>query len=424
MLAGWNNTLLQRNATFRNYLAASTISLIGSCIFDIAMPLYVLGRTNSVMALSMVAVCLQLPHFLMAPLTGFSADNFSKRGVMVFSDVGQVICMIYLLAYDLTAKTPIWPVLVVVFVAKSLMLMFETVSTFQLIPALVTPEDLPEANTWFLSFHRVIQIIGPFLAGFLLTLLGVRSCIIANTLSFAATLYFTYRMRDLDRIVDGHRNPALLPKPTPANIMRSFTESLRYVWNAPMFRPFIFFMFLWNLSSLTLNSPTLTYYFTKTHQYSASQYGSMISLFGVFGIVGFVASGAIYRAHSFRATFAGACFLQALLGMLAVFAAPFPMAMGILYATSRLAGSVLSMGTFYIRQTKIPKHQIGGVNACLRMFFMSAAPISALWQGVVIEHFGVMTSMVLGSICLWGAYHFSRDVGTEYALAEAEERAA
>ena len=72
------------------------------------------------------------------------------------------------------------------------------------------------------------------------------------------------------------------------------------------------------------------------------------------------------------------------------------------------------MGTFILRQTQIPKSQIGGVNACIRMFFMSAAPISALFQAFLIDHFGVGVSLVLGAACLWGALWYARTVGSVY----------
>src|SRR5262245_14592279 len=95
-------SLLGRNPTFRNFVFASTISLLGSYIFDIAMPLYVLTRTHSAFDVSMVAFCLHLPHFLMAPLTGYLADNFDKRRIMWYSDIGQVVCLSFLLVYEMT----------------------------------------------------------------------------------------------------------------------------------------------------------------------------------------------------------------------------------------------------------------------------------------------------------------------------------
>ena len=129
--------LLRRNAIFRRFLLASTISLLGSSIFDIAMPLYVLERTHSAFLLALVNVALYLPYVILAPLTGYSVDHFDKRRIMIGSDLAQVVALIFLLIYQMTSAANVWPILLTVFVAKSMMMLFETVSSFQLVPALV-----------------------------------------------------------------------------------------------------------------------------------------------------------------------------------------------------------------------------------------------------------------------------------------------
>ena len=93
--------LLKRNPVFRGFITASTISMLGTSIFDLSMPLYVWGRTQSAMALSLTNVALVLPYFLMAPFTGYWADHFDKRRVMLVTDIGQVLFLLFLFCYDL-----------------------------------------------------------------------------------------------------------------------------------------------------------------------------------------------------------------------------------------------------------------------------------------------------------------------------------
>lgn len=410
---------LKEHPVFRDFLVASTVSLTGTSIFDIAIPIYVLQRTGSAMALSLVAVSLHLPHFLMAPLTGFLADNFAKRRIMLFSDLGQVVCMLFLLAYEMMGFEPIWPLLLCVFFAKSMMLTFETVATFQLIPGLVPPNQLAAANTWFLCLHRLIQIAGPSLGGLLMGVFGVRICIVVNILSFGATLFYTYRMKNLDALLDQAFGTSYAQKGrgkriTFGNMMESFIDSLRFVWASALFKPFISLMFLWNLSPLTLNSPTMTYYFTATHHYSPEQYGMIVSSFGILGIIGFLLSSAVYRKLDFARAFVLSSLVQAIFCSVAVLFFNFPIVLAFFYAISRTGSSVLSIGTFFLRQTKVPIEKAGGVNACLRMFFMSAAPVSALLQGLMLEHLGVASALFFGALCLWGTHLFSKEVANAY----------
>lgn len=399
-------SLLGRNPLFRNFLAATTISLLGTNIFDIAIPLYVLDRTHSALAVSAVAFCLHLPYFLMAPLTGHLADNFNKKKVMLYTDIGQVLCLSFLLLYESTASHEMWPILLAVFVAKSLMNLFETVTTFQLIPEMVKPEDLSAANSWFLSAHRLIQVLGPLAGGMILGLLGVKAAILINIVSFGATLFFTLRLKNMAEVKRLSWAEAI----SPTVIYANFQDSLKYVWGSSLFRPFIILMFCWNFSSLLPNSPTLLYYFTEIKKFTAWRYGLVASFLGVLGIVGYLRAAQLFRRFDFYRTFVGSCLWQAIIASAALLFMDFPIALTVVFGLSRIGSSLVTMGTFLIRQTQIPSHRAGGVNACLRMFFMSAAPLSALMQAFLIHHYGVEASLILGALFLWATAWFSKSV--------------
>lgn len=405
---------LKKNPVFTNFLLASSVSLTGNSIFEIAMPLYVLQKTGSVVQLSLVSVALHLPHFVTAPLTGFLADHYNKRRLLIGCDIGQIIMLVLTLAYHYSGVETIWPLLVLILLNRSLQNLFETVANFQLIPGFVAPGDLANANTWFLSFHRLIQIVGPFLGGILMGVFGSSACILVNILSFSATLAFTYRMLDLDEKMSGEAQRAGRPALTVTNLFVNFRGNLSYIYQSPIFRPFVSLMFLWNLSSLTLSSPSLTYYFNGRHSFSPAEYGFAVASFGVFGILGFLLSDRLYRVYPFATAFYGSCFIQAILGTIAVVVCPFPILMAVFYSLSRVGSSVLSMGTFILRQTQVPREMAGGVNAALRMFFMSAAPLSAILQGFIMDHFGVETSLAMGAACLWGAVWYASELATHY----------
>lgn len=405
---------MARNGIFRNFLAASSISLLGNNIFDIAIPLYIVQKTPDPMMLSFANIALTLPFFLMAPLTGFTVDNFNKRRVMLASDLGQVFCLLFLLIYDYYGKSQFWPVLLVIFAAKTLMITFETVATFQLIPALVSDEDLNEANSWFLSSQRFIQIFGPLLAGLLMSTSGIHACVIANMVSFFATLFFVLKMKNLNEIIMGYGIESTKKQMTVGGVIDSFIESVKYVWNSPLFRPFILMMFVWNLSSLIPNTPSIVYYFTIEKKLTSSQYGTVASVFGLVGILGFLVSGKLYQKHFFYRPFVFGGVFFALTGMLSIVFFNQPYILAAIFSLSRIGSSIVTMGTFLLRQTNIPKSKMGGINAALRMFFMSSAPLSALLQGFLIKHFSVQVSFVVGSVFLWLTVWYSIKVAQAY----------
>jgi MFS family permease len=407
-------SLMARNGIFRNFLAASSISLLGNNIFDIAIPLYIVQRTPDPMMLSFANIALTLPFFLMAPLTGFTVDNFNKRRVMLASDLGQVFCLLFLLIYDYYGKNQFWPVLLLIFAAKTLMITFETVATFQLIPALVSDDDLNEANSWFLSSQRFIQIFGPLLAGLLMSTSGIHACVVANMISFVATLFFVLKMKNLNEIIVGEGIGSTNKQMTIGGVIDSFIDSVKYIWNSNLFRPFILMMFVWNLSSLIPNTPSIVYYFTVEKRLSSSEYGTVASLFGLVGILGFLVSGKLYQKHFFYKPFVIGGIFFALTGMLSIVFFNKPYVLAAIFSLSRIGSSVVTMGTFLLRQTNIPKNRMGGINAALRMFFMSSAPLSALLQGFLIKHFSVRVSFIVGSVFLWLTVWYSIKVAKAY----------
>ncbi len=409
-----------RNPRFRQFLTASTVSLVGSNIFDIAMPLYVLQKTGSVIALGFVSMAIHLPHFLMAPVTGYLSDHSQKRNSLLLADVGQVLLLLLLSSYIAADWTPLWPLLLLVFGIKSLMLVFENISQFQMIPALSGAGDLTAGNTWFLSLHRVIQIVGPLAGGVLMHFVGIQSCIWVNIASFIATLHFSWSFRNLDSVLSGNRSVPT-ERHSLSAVGHRFRNSLRFIWASPVFHPFILLMFLWNLSPLVLNSPSLTYYFTVTRQFSAAQYGLVISSFGLIGILGFLCSPWLYSRFPFSRVFEGSAFIQALFGSLCLPFFGYPLMVGACFGFSRTGSSVLSMGSYLIRQTRVPRDQNGAINASLRMFFMAAAPASSLLQGWMIDRFGVSASMGFGAVCLWGCWWYSRALAISFEQAEVKK---
>lgn len=408
-----SRSLPARNSRFRRFLTATTVSLIGSNVFDIAMPLYVLHRSGSVIDLSLVSAALHLPHFLMAPITGYFSDHGKKRMSLVLADLGQVAFLLMLSAYVASGAESLWPVFALVFLIKSLMLTFETISSFQMIPGLVGPAELTGANTWFLSLHRVIQIVGPLTGGVLIYYFGIQSCIWTNILSFAATLHFTWSFKNLDRVLSSEKSEHAI-FPSPRVVIRQFRESLDFIWRSPIFHPFILLMFLWNLSPLTLNSPSLTYYFTVSQGFTPAKYGFFVSLFGILGILGFLLSHVLYRDKAFAPVFHRSALFQAFFGTLCVLPLGMPILVAFLYGVSRSGGSILSMGSYYIRQTKVPRAQNGAINASLRMFFMAAAPLSSIMQGWIIAQLGVTAALLFGALCLWGVWYYSMKLARAY----------
>jgi MFS family permease len=145
------------------------------------------------------------------------------------------------------------------------------------------------------------------------------------------------------------------------------------------------------------------------------------SVFGLVGILGFLVSGKLYQKHFFYRPFVFGGVFFALTGMLSIIFFNQPYILAAIFSLSRIGSSIVTMGTFLLRQTNIPKSKMGGINAALRMFFMSSAPISALLQGFLIKHFSVQVSFVVGSVFLWLTVWYSVKVAQAYLAKDSKK---
>lgn len=67
---------------------AQLISLLGSTLTDVALPLWVLERTGSVLNFALLAVTGLVPSLLAMPIAGAIVDRHSRRRVMLCGDIG------------------------------------------------------------------------------------------------------------------------------------------------------------------------------------------------------------------------------------------------------------------------------------------------------------------------------------------------
>ncbi|MFC1620398.1 MFS transporter, partial [Candidatus Neomarinimicrobiota bacterium] len=78
------------------------ISHAGDAIYQLALPWLILELTGSKTTTSLVALSAYLPAVLFSLFAGVIVDRFSRRGVMIFSDITRMAGMALLVIFLLT----------------------------------------------------------------------------------------------------------------------------------------------------------------------------------------------------------------------------------------------------------------------------------------------------------------------------------
>ncbi len=177
-----------RYYNFRLYFSGQAISLIGTWMQRIAISWLVYSLTHSAFMLGVVAFAGQIPVLFLSPYAGALVDRHSRYKTLLVTQIASMI-QAGLLAlavwsghYDVT-------VIIILSVALGIINAFDTPSRQSLMIVLVQDkEHLPNAIALNSSMVTLARLLGPAVAGILLSSYGEDICFFINFLSFIAVI--------------------------------------------------------------------------------------------------------------------------------------------------------------------------------------------------------------------------------------------
>src|SRR6266498_1588148 len=134
--AGRTGLPLRRDTAFRRYWLARVISLLGSAVTYVALPVLVYQVTGSSLWTALVTVAEGAPYLCVGLLAGAVADRGDRRRLMVATDLASAAVLASIpVAYTAGALTAPH-VLAAAFAAQTLFVFFDA-ANFGALPVLV-----------------------------------------------------------------------------------------------------------------------------------------------------------------------------------------------------------------------------------------------------------------------------------------------
>ncbi|MEC9366713.1 MAG: MFS transporter, partial [Chloroflexota bacterium] len=168
---------------------------IGSLVSFMAMNMQMITRSwlvlrvtdDSPLALTLVTLTFALPMTVVAPLAGALADRFSRKKLIIFSQIGSGIFTLFLGTLDFIGVVNFWHIMVIGIFNGSLMAI-NMPSRQAIISDIVPDSKLMNAISLNFSSMNLTRVAGPALAGFLILLLDTSGVffVIAVIYAFAA----------------------------------------------------------------------------------------------------------------------------------------------------------------------------------------------------------------------------------------------
>lgn len=157
------------NRNFGLLFGGNCISAFGDQFTLVALPWLVLKLTGSPAALGIVLAVMAFPCAIFMLIGGALVDQLSPKLVLLRARAANMICIAILAMLVLTGVTQMWMIYLL-----ALSIGFSTAFAYPassaILPDLVEPQQLREANAWLLSMRQLCMVAGPLLAGTLIAL--------------------------------------------------------------------------------------------------------------------------------------------------------------------------------------------------------------------------------------------------------------
>lgn len=196
-------SLLLTHPAFLRLWAGLSISVLGDWVGHTALTLHIYNVTGSAAALATLTIVRSLPVLLFGPLAGVMADRFSRRRIMLLSDIARAIL------YVLLPLATSWPqIMAIAFLTSSISAFFRPALT-ALLPDVVEKDRLLAANSLLFSASNLMMIVGPAVGGFMVGFVGQNWAFWFDALTFLASALAifsvaeTWRRRDTAQEIRG-----------------------------------------------------------------------------------------------------------------------------------------------------------------------------------------------------------------------------
>ena len=181
-------TPVRTSRGFRNLLLGDAVSVIGTTVTAVAVPLQVYALTRSSAAVGLVGVVGLVPLVVLGLYGGAVADAVDRRRLVLATTTCQVALSAVLFAQAALGSHQLWILYVVVAVQSGLFAL-DSPARQAFPPRLLPPEQLPSANALRQVEFNIGLAVGPLLAGFLVATAGFGAAYGLDAVSFAASLW-------------------------------------------------------------------------------------------------------------------------------------------------------------------------------------------------------------------------------------------
>lgn len=377
-----------RVRNFRLFFVGQLISQVGNWLTLVTQTLLVLKLTDSGLAVGLLAATQFGPVLLIGPFAGLIADRSDKRKLLMIVQALAMAQSFVLAFLAFLAHPPVLGIYATAF-CGGVTVAFDNPARRAFVVEMVPEAEVHNAVSLNSALMTSSRIVGPALAGLLITTVGYGWAFLSDGLSYIAVLAALWMM------VPGELR---LP-PVAVRGRGQVREGLRYVRRVPdLWVPLVVMTII---GTLTFNYQVVLPLFVKrTFGGTDATFTLLYSSFSVGSLAGALAS-ARRKSISVRQIVVAA----GLFGV-ADLAFTFSPVLAVAFPLAVLVG-VTSIGFMTASTTMVQvranPQMRGRVLALQAMVFLGSTPIGGPIVGAVSDRFGARFGLLIGAVAALGA---------------------
>lgn len=387
---------LWRRPEFLKFWAGQSVSVFGSAITQLALPLTAVNLLNATPAqMGLLNAAQMLPFLLVALLAGAWVDRRRRRPIMLLADIGRAVCLA-LIPLSLWLGWLRMEVLYALVFGIGVLTVIFDVAYYAFLPTLVRREHLVEGNSKLEVSNSVAEIGAPGLAGWLVQVFTGPVALLIDAASFAVSAV----MLAWVRINEPEPQPRVAGTP---DLIKEIREGLGVVLGNRM---------LWSIAgcTATLNffnniwGSLYVLYMTRNLQLSAAQIGLVFAMGAPGALAASLVAARIARRLGLGPTIIGAALGFGLANLLVLFVrGSLEGVIAILVVRGFCVGfcnTVYNVNQVSLRQAVTPDRLLGRMSASMRFMVWGTIPLGALASSGLSSILGVVPTLTVG---LFGA---------------------
>jgi MFS family permease len=189
---------IARSLSSRNYqlyFSGQLVSLIGTWMQQLALSWLTYRLTSSPLLLGAVAFASTAPSFFLGPFAGVLSDRVNRHKLIVGTQIAAMLLAFTLAALTLFGHIQLWQILVLGILTGLVNAVDMPTRQAFVTDMVLDKKDLPNAIALNSSLMNLTRLIGPAIAGGVISTLGEGVCFLANGLSYIAVIAALLCMR-------------------------------------------------------------------------------------------------------------------------------------------------------------------------------------------------------------------------------------